>query len=89
MDHAWGSALALASAAALVVVGVRLRGLVLLVMGSIATFLALPRVMGRYFPDTPGAALAVLTTGIVLVSVASTIARRHPPGNPDPRKSGA
>lgn len=89
MDHDWGSALALASAAALVVAGVRLRGLVLLAMGSVATFLVLPGLMGRYFPDTPAAPLVVLATGIVLVFVALVIARRQTPASPATRKSGA
>lgn len=89
MDHDWGSVLALASAAALVVAGVRLRGLALVTMGSAATLLAVPRLMGRYFPDTPAVPLVVLAVGIVLVFVALAIARRPAPGSRATRKSGA
>lgn len=80
MDHDWGAALALASAASLVIVGVRLRGLVLLSVGSLAMLLVVPGVMQRYFPETVAAPLAVLGAGIVLVVAALVTTRRRQTG---------
>ena len=82
MNYDWGAALALATAAALVAIGVRLRALVLLAVGSVATLLVVPGVMQRYFPDTLAAPLAVLGAGVVLVFAALATAtkwRRHNP----------
>ncbi|MGO4340999.1 DUF2157 domain-containing protein [Pedococcus sp. 2YAF34] len=70
MEHDWGSVLAVASAVLLVLAGVRLRSLVLLAVGSLATLGVVPGVMQRYFPDTVAAPLALLAVGIVLVLAA-------------------
>jgi hypothetical protein len=75
-EHDWGSLLAVTTAAVLVLVGVRLRSLVLLAVGSLATLSTVPGLMQRYFPDTVAAPLALLGVGILLVFVASTTARR-------------
>lgn len=82
MHHDWGAALAVATAAGLLVTGVRLRALVLLGVGSVATLTVVPGVMQRYFPDTLGAPLALLATGILLVVAALATASRVSRGQP-------
>ena len=89
MEHDWGSVLAVVTAAVLVLAGVRLRSLVLLAVGSMATLSTVPGLMQRYFPDTVAAPLALLAVGILLVLVASTTAtkwgrRRGPRPEPAP-----
>lgn len=76
MEHDWGSVLAVVTAAVLVLAGVRLRSLVLLAVGSMATLSTVPGLMQRYFPDTVAAPLALLGVGILLVLVASTTATK-------------
>jgi hypothetical protein len=88
-DAAWGSVLAVGSAAALVVAGVRLRDLVLLVVGSVATLMTVPSVLGQYFPDTLTVPLALLGCGVLLVAGAVYTAYRRRLGPPSgPRSSG-
>lgn len=73
----WGTALALASAAALVAAGVLGRDLVVLGVGSVAMLVAVPVAMQRWFPDTLGAPLALLGAGLLLVAGAFVTARRR------------
>lgn len=86
MDHDWGAALAVATAAALVVIGVRMRALVLLAVGSVATLLVVPGAMQRYFPETLAAPLAVLGAGIVLVMAALATASKRRRANATERE---
>ncbi|MEO7268067.1 MAG: DUF2157 domain-containing protein [Knoellia sp.] len=74
-----GAALGAATAAGLVFTGMRLRGLVLLGVGSLATLIVVPAVVQRYFPDALAAPLALLVVGVALVVAAlSTVSRRGP-----------
>ena len=75
MEQDWGSVLAVATAVLLVLAGVRLRSLVLLAVGSLATLGVVPGVMQRYFPDTVAAPLALLVVGIGLVVTALATTR--------------
>lgn len=87
IKHAAGAVLAVATAAGLAAMGVRLRAMVLVAVGSVATFLAVPGVLGRYFPDTVVAPLSVLAAGVLLVVAAVIVARRprvHRPGGAMP-----
>jgi hypothetical protein len=87
-DAGWGSVLAVGSAAALVVAGVRLRDLVLLVVGSVATLVIVPSVLGQYFPDTLTVPLALLGCGVLLVAGAVYTAYRRRLGPPSDRRAG-
>jgi hypothetical protein len=75
MEQDWGSVLAVVTAVLLVLAGVRLRSLVLLAVGSLATLGVVPGVMQRYFPDTLAAPLALLVVGIGLVVTALATTR--------------
>ncbi len=86
-DAGWGSVLAVGSAAALVVAGVRLRDLVLLVVGSVATLVTVPSVLGQYFPDTLTVPLALLGCGVLLVAGAVYTAYRRRLGPPSSRRT--
>lgn len=76
LEADWGTAVALGTAAALVAAGVWQRDLLLLAVGAIATLLAVPSTLNRFFPDTLTAPLAVLVTGVVLIAGALYTARR-------------
>ncbi len=79
LDTDAGAALGAATAAGLVCIGMRLRALVLLGAGSLATLIVVPSVVQRYFPDALAAPLALLVAGVVLVVAAlSTVSRRGP-----------
>ncbi|HZG91544.1 MAG TPA: DUF2157 domain-containing protein [Pseudonocardia sp.] len=82
-----GSVLALLTAALLVAVGVGLRDLVLLGVGSVATLIVVPTVTARWFPDTLTAPLALLVAGVLLVVGALLAARRRGSG-PRPGPTG-
>ncbi|MCO1660374.1 hypothetical protein [Pseudonocardia humida] len=84
VDTTAGSALAVLTAAVLVVAGVLARDLVLLGVGSVVTLVTVPLVMGRWFPDVLSAALALLVAGALLVLVGLRTARRRTgrPGGP-------
>jgi hypothetical protein len=75
-----GSALALASAVALVAAGVVTHDLVLLGAGAVATLVLVPSVVIRWFPDTVVAPLALLAVGAVLMVGALVVARRRRAG---------
>lgn len=92
LEAGWGAGVALGTAAALVAAGVWQRDLLLLATGAIATLLAVPSTLDRFFPDTLTAPLALLATGVVLVAGALYTARRKrgatagdPPRPADPR----
>jgi hypothetical protein len=85
MPTRWGTILALATVAAVVVVAVVARSLVLLVVGSVAALQVLPAAMVEWFGGTLGASLGLLLVGVLLVAAALVTARRrrqHPPGAP-------
>ncbi len=82
-----GSVLALLTASLLVAVGVGLRDLVLLGVGSVATLIVVPTVTSRWFPDTLTAPLALLVAGVLLVAGALLAARRRRTG-PRPAPTG-
>jgi hypothetical protein len=86
-DAGWGSVLAVGSAVALVAAGVRLRDLVLLVVGSVATLVIVPSVLGQYFPDTLTVPLALLGCGVLLVAGAVYTAYRRRLGPPSSRRT--
>ncbi|MFC4948000.1 DUF2157 domain-containing protein [Pseudonocardia sp. GCM10023141] len=77
VQHDWGCALAIVSAVALVAAGVALRDLVLLGVGAVATLIAVPVVLYRFFPDTLVAPFALLAVGALLVVGALYTARRR------------
>lgn len=81
-DPAWGALLAVASAALLVVAGVLERDLVLLGVGAVATFVAVPRVVADRFPDAVAVAFVLLVLGIALVGAGLFVARRRREAGP-------
>lgn len=86
IDQNWGTAIALATVTALVVIAVALRDLILLAVGAVGVLFVLPRVMGRLFPGSLSAAVALMVVGILLVGAAVLTARRRhdKPGQPRP-----
>ncbi|MGA5298407.1 DUF2157 domain-containing protein [Nucisporomicrobium flavum] len=76
----WGSALAVATVLALVAAAVTIRDTVLLIVAAAGVLLILPAVVGLWFPGMVSAAMAVLTTGLVLVVAAVLQARRQSRG---------
>jgi len=77
VDRNWGTALALVTVTALVVIAVALRDLILLAVGAVGVLIVLPPIMGRLFPGMLSAALALMAVGILLVSTAVLTARRR------------
>jgi predicted membrane protein DUF2157 len=88
VEAGWGAGLAVGSAVALVAAGVWLRDLVLLAVGSVATLLIVPTVLGQYFPDTLTVPLALLGCGVLLVAGAVYTSYRRRLGPPSSRRSG-
>ncbi|WP_026454385.1 DUF2157 domain-containing protein [Saccharomonospora iraqiensis] len=83
LDPAWGTGVALGTAAALVAAGVWQRDLLLLAIAAVATLVAVPATLDRFFPDTLTAPLALLATGALLIVGALYTARR---GRPAPTR---
>ncbi len=83
LDTAWGTGVTLGTAAALVAAGVWQRDLLLLAIAAVATLLAVPATLDRFFPDTLTAPLALLATGALLIAGALYTARR---GRPAPTR---
>ena len=81
-DAGWGALLALGSAALLVVGGVVERDLVLLGVGAVTTFVAVPRVVAERFPDAVAVAFVLLGLGIALVVAGLFVARRRREAGP-------
>lgn len=77
LETGWGVAVGLGTAAVLVAAGAWLRDLLLLGVGAVATLLAVPSTLNRFFPDTLTAPLALLATGVLLVGGALYTARRR------------
>ncbi len=73
----WGTALALATVAALVLAAVAKRDLVVLGVASVGTLIVLPMVVDRYFPGVLPAALSLVGVGLLLVVLAVFVARRR------------
>lgn len=88
IEFGWGAGLAVGSAIGLVAAGVWLRDLVLLAVGSVATLLIVPSVLGQYFPDTLTVPLALLACGVLLVAGAVYTAYRRRLGMPSSRQTG-
>jgi hypothetical protein len=90
IEVGWGAALAIGTAVALVALGAWLRELVLLGVGSVATLLTVPAVLGQYFPDTLAVPLALAGCGALLVAgaVATAHRRRHGPSPKRPAAGG-
>jgi hypothetical protein len=74
----WGTAMALASVAALVTLAVLGRDLVLLSVASVGTLIVLPVMVLDYFPGGLSAALTLVIAGLALVGLAVVTARRRP-----------
>jgi hypothetical protein len=87
VEAGWGVGLAVGSAAVLVAGGVWLRDLVVLAVGSVATLLTVPSVLGQYFPDTLTVPLALLGCGVLLVAGAVTTAHRRRLGPPSGQRT--
>jgi predicted membrane protein DUF2157 len=85
VDRNWGTALALVTVSALVVIAVALRDLLLLAVGAVGVLLVLPPIMGRLFPGMLSAALALMAVGLLLVGVAMLTARRRHDKSDRPR----
>ncbi|WP_168929309.1 DUF2157 domain-containing protein [Nocardioides sp. GY 10113] len=77
-----GVVLALATAAAVVVLAVAFRDLVLLVVGAAGSLLVLPQAVSLWFPDTLAAPLALLVVGAGMVLAALWVARRRTGSGP-------
>jgi hypothetical protein len=75
-SHDAGIVLALATTAAVVAVGVGLRDLALLGVGTAGAFVTVPRAVSRWFPGSASAALVLLALGLVLVLAAVRTAKR-------------
>jgi hypothetical protein len=73
----WGTALALFTVTALVVIAVLVRDLLLLAVAAVGVLLVLPPIMGRLFPGVLAAALALMAVGVLLVGAAVVTARRR------------
>ncbi|MGH3465749.1 MAG: DUF2157 domain-containing protein [Kribbellaceae bacterium] len=82
-----GIVLALGTVAAIVVVAVLFRDLVLLAVGAWGALQTLPTAVGEWFPGELAAAMALLVTGALLVLAAVSTARRSRAGH-RPRMSG-
>jgi hypothetical protein len=82
LEQGWGVALALTFLAALVLLAVAARDLVLLAVGSVGTLFLLPQTMARYFPGALAPALALLVVGVVLVATAVLTTRRRTADEP-------
>jgi hypothetical protein len=67
--------LGLATAAALVAAGVSLGSIAVLAVGTVGIFVFTPQVIFAYFGETAGGALALLVTGVALLTAAAAIAR--------------
>jgi hypothetical protein len=74
----WGTWIALATVAGLVVYAVLARELVLLAVASLGTLVVLPELVVRYFPGVLSAALTLIVVGLLLVLTAVFTARRRP-----------
>ncbi|WP_170225748.1 DUF2157 domain-containing protein [Pseudonocardia cypriaca] len=85
VEAGWGAALAIGSALVLVAAGAWLRDLLLLAVGSIATLLTVPSVLGQYFPDTLTVPLALVGCGVLLVAGAVHTSYRRRLGPPSTR----
>ncbi len=79
LEEAWGTGVALGTAAALVAAGVWQRDLLLLAVAAVATLVAVPATLDRFFPDTLTAPLTLLATGALLIVGALYTARRRRP----------
>jgi len=76
----WGSVLAIGTVAALVVIAVLIRDLVLLAVAALGTLNVLPVVVSQFFPGVLSAAMALLAVGLFLVGAAVVTARRRRSG---------
>lgn len=76
-SEGWGSALAVGTVVALVVIAVLTRDLVLLAVAALGTLNVLPVVVYRFFPGVLSAAMALLAVGLFLVGAAVVTARRR------------
>jgi hypothetical protein len=73
----WGYAVALATVAGILAVAVLFRDLALMAIGAIGALLVLPPTIGRFFPTTLAAPLALMMAGALLVAAALYTARRR------------
>jgi hypothetical protein len=75
---AWGTALGLATAVAMIVCSVAINSLVLLALGAVGAFLFVSQAVFRYFEDTIGVPIALFLVGLSLVGAALLITRLRP-----------
>jgi hypothetical protein len=75
--ESWGSVLAVATVAALVVVAVLMRDLVLLAVATLGALAILPIVVVQFFPGVLAAGMVLLAVGLLLVGAAVAISRRR------------
>lgn len=78
-DVAWGHVVALLTVAAIIVVAVLFRDLVLLAIGALLALVVLPSAVDRFFPGILAVPVALLLAGSILIGIASAMSRRRPP----------
>jgi hypothetical protein len=74
-----GTGLAVATVTGAVTCAILLQDLVVLGVAALGALLTVPVAMGRWFPDSLAAALALVVVGLALVATAVWIARRRRP----------
>lgn len=85
--YGWILVIGLVTAGLLIAVSVPAHETVLLALGIVGVVAYVPRMVFQYFGDTLGAPISLLITGVVLVAVALTVARRRPRRHGDTEKN--
>lgn len=76
------SLLGLASAAALLIMGIRRRDFSLTLTGALGTLLYLPMTVAEFFGETVAVPLAIILSGVILLALALRTFRRGRPSRP-------